>query len=218
VDEGDRGRRRDLGELRLRLYRRDPPADAVEAYLAALAQVPVLLQARLSLTPRPRRARRPVPVRKLLGAAAAVAASVAFAALLPIGFRQLATQTAITGARPPAPQRVPLPPATGTALGTMAGGPAATARFAAAGHVVTVSVLCEGSGTMTLRIGGEQPTELTCDTATPAFAMLESVAALDRFTLEVVPERTVRWSLAVGALRPPTPTPDATRAGPTKGA
>lgn len=212
VDEGDRGQRGDVGELRLRLYRRDPPADAVEDYLAALAHAPVVVQTRTSApVRRERRRTRPVPMRKLVGAAAVVAASVSFAALLPVGIRQLTTLTAVTGTRPAAPARVPPPPATGTALGTMAGGPPSTARFAAEKHVVTVSVLCAGRGTITVRIGGDRPTILTCDTAAPAFAMLQSAGALDRFTLEVVPDRTVRWSLAVGALRPPPPAPDATR-------
>ena len=216
VDDGDRGRRGDLTELRFRLYRRDPPVGAVEAYLAALAHASSLVRpapARAPVRTRPARRRgprRPVPVRTLVGAVAMAAATVAFAALLPSAIRQLSTIAAIAG---PAPQQpvvtMPAAPAAGVPLGTMAGGPASTARFAAGGNRVVVGVLCSGRGTLTIRIADDQPTVLTCDTAAPAYAMLQSTSALDRFTVAVRPGTGARWTLAVGALRSATATPEA---------
>jgi hypothetical protein len=140
-----------------------------------------------------------------------LAATAAFAALLPVAMRQLGTMTGITGATPIAVETMAVPPATGTALGTMAGGGASTARFAAGGNSVTVSVLCSGRGTMTLRVAADRPTVLPCDTAQPAFAMLQSAGRLDRFTVVVRADPAVRWTLSVGALRPPTPTPHVVR-------
>jgi hypothetical protein len=206
VDEGDRRRRSDVAELRLRLYRRDPPVGAVEAYLAALALVPAA-PLRLPAVPRARVRRRPPSVRTLLTTVSVVAGSLLVAALIPVGMRQLGTVSAIAGPQPAPTEAMPLPPTTGTALGTMAGGPASTARFAASGHQVVVSVLCSGSGTMRLRIGDEPPTVLTCDSDLPALALMQSLRPLDRFALEVVPDRAVHWSVAVGALPAPTSGP-----------
>jgi hypothetical protein len=41
---------------------------------------------------------------------------------------------------------------------------------------------------------------LTCETGTPALAMIASTGALDRFTITVTPDGPIRWSLAAGAL------------------
>jgi hypothetical protein len=217
VDDGDRGRRGDLTELRFRLYRRDPPVGAVEAYLAAVAHAAERARtatarapAHHPRVPRRRRPRRPLPLRSLLGAAAVVGATVAFAAVLPVAIRELSTITAVTGTVPSPVATIPLPPSAGVPLGTMAGGPAATSRFAAGGNTVLVGVLCAGRGTLTIRIAGDQPTVLTCDTGAPAYAMLQSTTALDRFTVAVRPAPGARWTLTVGALRPPTATSTAT--------
>ena len=213
VDDGDRGRRGDLTELRFRLYRRDPPVGAVEAYLAAVANAAERARTatvRAPAHPRRRRPRRPLPLRSLLGAAAVVGAAVAFAAVLPVAIRELSTIAAVTGPVPSPVATIPMPPSAGVPLGTMAGGPAATSRFAAGGNTVLVGVLCAGRGTLTIRIAGEQPTVLTCDTGAPAYAMLQSTTALDRFTVAVRPQPGARWTLTVGALRRPTDTPTST--------
>lgn len=207
VDDDDRGRRGDLAELRLRLYRRDPPVGAVEAYLAAVARVaamprPVPAPAVPRLRRR-RRVRRPLPVRTLLLATAAIVGVVAVAAALPSGIRLLSTVAAVAGPAPAVVETVPVPPAVGVPLGTMAGGPAVTSRFAAGGNVVVIGVLCAGRGTLTIRIAGEEPTVLTCDTDDPAYAMLQSTTPLDRFPVAVRPQPGARWTLAVGALRRP---------------
>jgi hypothetical protein len=213
VDDGDRGRRGDLTELRFRLYRRDPPVGAVEAYLAAVAQTAERARSapvRALAHPRPirrRRPRRPLPLRSLLGAAGVVTATVAFAAVLPAAIRELSTIAAVTGPVPAVAETIPMAPSAGVPLGTMAGGPAATSRFAAGGNTVLIGVLCAGRGTLTIRIAGEQPTVLTCDTGAPAYAMLQSTTPLDRFTVAVQPQPGARWTLAVGALRRQTAAP-----------
>jgi hypothetical protein len=200
VDEDDP--RSALTELRLRLYRPDPPVGAVAAYLDALARVPVA-----PVLP-PRVIRPPRHLARRLGTAAVVIAAVAgFTTLLPVVMRAVVAAS-IGSPATSTPVAVPYPPTIGVPLGRLAGGAGTTGRFVAGGSRVVVSVNCTGGGTMTVRIGSQPGTELTCDSAVAALALMTSDTPLDRFTVRVVPDRTVRWTVAVGAMpRTPAPSP-----------
>ncbi len=181
-------------ELRLRLYRPDPPEDAVAAYLAALAAV----------TPPPPED-RPSPIRRRHTLAAA-AASVALVAAAAGGVEMAWQASAATRATDPtaAAASIAVPSVPGRPIGELVGGPGTTGLFDGRGLHVVVSVLCSGDGTITLRIGPEEPTVLTCQAGGPALAMLASTERLDRFTVTVDPQPHLRWSLAVGAMELPT--------------
>lgn len=181
-------------ELRLRLYRPDPPEDAVAAYLAALAlETPPTAPVRLPPLRRRPHALAAAGVSVLLVAVVAIGVGLAWrasAAAAPVGTRAAATHLAV-------------PSAPGYPIGELFGGSATTGLFDARGVHAVVSVLCAGDGTITLRLGPEPPTVLTCQAGGPALAMLASSEDLGRFTVSVAPQPHLRWSLAVGAMALP---------------
>jgi hypothetical protein len=180
-------------ELRLRLYRPDPPVDAVEAYLAALAAVVAEQPPVREAHPAPhRRGRAALPT-----AAALVVLSAAGFALTTS--RQASASDVAAAVVTSAPASIAMPPVTGRPIGTLTGPDATTGLFDAKGTRVVVSVLCRGTGTITLTLGPEPPTVLTCEQGGPALAMLASTRPLGRFTIAVRPDRGVRWSLTAGA-------------------
>ena len=61
-------------------------------------------------------------------------------------------------------------------------------------------MLCERSGTLELRIGGDPATVLTCQVGRPALALIPSVGALETFSVTITPSGPVRWAATVGAL------------------
>ena len=185
-----------VGELRRALYRRDPPDGAVDAYLAALDGMPEA-DAAPAPPPRPRRRRRRRRVR-LLVVAATLAALVPLAvAVRDAPARSAAAPAPSTGAAT-APDRFPTVP--GDEIGAMSGGPAATKTFDAGGRPAVVSVFCDRSGTLALRIGDDPVTVLTCQVGMPALALVPSSGPLRAFAVAVVPDGPVRWTATVGAL------------------
>ncbi len=180
-----------LQALRVRLYRPDPPECAVEAYLVALhAEAPVAAAAAVPAIPRRRRGR-------ILGAVASTAAL----ALGLVAAMSLSHQAAAEVAGMPLRSvHLDLPPVPGTPIGMLYGAAGTTGLFDAAGSRVVVSVNCSGSGTLTLRIGDEPASVLTCEPGGPALAMVPSAGALDLFTIAIARQGLVRWSLAVGAV------------------
>ena len=182
----------ELAALRVRLYRPDPPEDAVEAYLAALRDeapgpaidVPKAMD-------RPRRLGRGVTA-----LVTAVVLAVGLGAAMTVS-RQAAATGATSGMGIP---QLALPPVPGTPIGTLYGPGSTTGLFDATGSRAVVSVDCSGRGTVRVRIADEPPTVLTCEPGGPALAMLPSRGALDRFTVEVSRHGSVRWSLVVGAV------------------
>ena len=180
-------------ELRLRLYRPDPPEGAVAAYLAALERVtPVTL------------AVRPSPVRRRHAlAVAGVAVALAALAATGLGIAWRASAATARVATTAAATHLAVPSVPGYPIGELFGGDATTGLFDARGVHAVVSVLCSGDGTITLRLGPEPPTVLTCQAGGPELAMLASAEDLDRFTLSVAPQPHLQWSLAVGALALP---------------
>lgn len=188
-----------MEELRLRLYRPDPPDGALEDYLRAVDAAPA------PPAPRARRGVPPVPpVRPGVAALAVAGAAALVAAALGVG--TLAGPTPATSTtRPttvaPGPLgRVPLPPASGVPLGTLFDDAGSSARFDAGGRTAVISVNCEGDGTLSLRVADEPPTVLTCQLGGPALAMLASTTPLHGFVVSVTRDGPVRWSLAAGTL------------------
>ncbi|MGT2426937.1 hypothetical protein [Amnibacterium kyonggiense] len=188
-----------VAELRLRLYRPDPPRGAVDAYLDALAALPPAAPAPPP-RPRARRSRPPLRLAAALVALAVLACAGTGVALAAAG------RTAHVAARPGAADggtTVPVPSAVGTPLGVLSGTRTGSARFDGVGHRVVVSVNCRGDGTIALRIAHDQPFVLTCGNGGPALAVLPSNEALDGFTVSVRPDEPMPWALAVGALPGP---------------
>ena len=183
-----------VGELRRALYRRNPPDGAVDAYLAALDGMPeAVVAAPAPLRPRRRRRRA-----RLLVVVAIVAALVPLAvAVRDAPARSAAAPAPSTGAAT-APDRFPTVP--GEEIGAMSGGPAATKTFDAGGRPAVVSVFCDRSGTLALRIGDDPVTVLTCQVGMPALALVPSTGPLRTFAVAVVPDGPVRWTATVGAL------------------
>lgn len=188
-------------ELRLRLYRPDPPDGALEDYLAAMAAAPVPPAGRV------RRARPRVrPGAAALAAAIALTGAVALV-VAALGVGALAGRAGARSA-PAGPSaaplsaggRVPLPPTTGVPLGTLFDDAGSTARFDAAGRTAVISVNCVGDGTLSVRVADEPPTVLTCQVGGPALALLPSTTPLHRFAVAVTRDGRVRWSLAAGTL------------------
>lgn len=188
-----------VAELRLRLYRPDPPAGAVAAYLQALRTEPAVLVGVPSPPPRARPHGR---------ALAVVAAGAAVAALVSIGVgRQVPALVAAPAIRetvsaPAGSTALPAPPLMGVPLGDLSGTGPASGRFTANGHAVVASVLCSGVGTLSVRIGAAPPTLLSCVQGPPALAIVAGSGPLDRFTIAVRPDAPIRWTLAAAALDP----------------
>ena len=181
----------ELTALRIRLYRPDPPEDAVGAYLDAL---------RTTVTapdgpPMPSPAR---PRRRAIGVLSAVGAFVTVAVALVGALGSAGHSTAAGFVAPATAAHVALASVPGLRIGTLYGGDGTTGLFDAHGGSVVVSVSCSGEGTVTLRLASEQPVVLTCEAGGPAVAMLSSAGGLDRFTIGVTRSGAVRWSLAVG--------------------
>lgn len=195
---------RDAAELRLRLYRPDPPAGAVEAYLEALALLPTApepqpLAARAAEAPR---AGRRLAGLAVLGAAALVAvALVVREAPAPAGFSAPSPTPVSTSTSDPGPaNRFPSVP--GTVVGVMAGDGASRRTFDAGGDRVVVSLLCSGGGILSLRLGAEPPTVLSCEQRGSGLAMVASATAFDSLLVAVTPTGPVEFSLAIGTLDP----------------
>jgi len=185
-----------VAELRLRLYRRDPPPGAVAAYLAAVAALPEVAAPRV---PAPRRAagrRRPGRAAAVLLGALLLGAT-AVAAVAGAGREAAAVDRA---ARPVATSAVPVPSAVGIPIGVLSGTRDGAARFVANGSRVVVSISCTGTGTIAMRIADEDPVVLTCGNGGPALALIGSTGRLDRFAVTVRPDPAMPWALAVGAL------------------
>lgn len=189
-----------VAELRLRLYRPDPPAGAVAAYLAALRTQPSLGAA----GPAPAAAPRP---HGRAMAALGVGVGVVAAALVAtqVG-RQVPTLVAAptvevaSSASSRSTAAIPEPPLMGVPLGDLSGSGRASGRFDANGHLVVASVLCSGVGTLSVRIGTAPPTLLSCVQGPPALAIVAGTGRLDRFTIVVDTDEPIRWSLAAAAL------------------
>lgn len=194
----------DAAELRLRLYRPDPPPGAVDAYLEALARLPTVpepqpLAARAATAPRPGRRLRLAGL-AVVGAAALVAvALVVRDAPAPAGFSAPPRAPAPTSDPAPA-DRFPSVP--GTVVGVMAGDRASRRTFDAGGDRVVVSLLCSGGGSLSLRLGSEPPTALSCEKRGSGLAMVPSATAFDSLTVAVTPAGPVEFSLAIGTLDP----------------
>ncbi|GAA2753119.1 hypothetical protein [Amnibacterium kyonggiense] len=187
-------------ELRLRLYRPDPPDGALEAYLLAMADSP----APAAATRRERASARPgvtalAAALGLGGVAPLVAAALAAGSVAGDQTGETASTGPTTVALGPS-GRVPLPPSTGVPLGTLFDDAGSTARFDAAGRTAVISVNCVGDGTLSVRVADEPPTVLTCQIGGPALAMLPSTTPLHRFAVAVTRDGRVRWSLAAGTL------------------
>jgi hypothetical protein len=201
VDGHGRSTTASVVELRLRLYRPEPPADAVAAYLAALHAEPVLV------TGAPMRApRSPVGHRSWSFTSTVVAAcvlgTVVVSTLVGRHAPELVSQPAM---RTPASTsstaaRLPAPPLMGVPLGDLFGTGPLTGRFTAKGHHVVASVLCSGVATLAVRIGTEPPTLLSCDAGPAAFAVVASTGPQQHFTISVTPDAPIRWSLAAAAV------------------
>lgn len=190
-----------VAELRLRLYRPEPPAGAVAAYLAALRAEPVVVAGAPVHTRRPLEHHRPRPLAALVvggGLVAAIAASTLVGRQAP----QLVAGPAVRAASSAsaAAKRLPAPPLMGVPLGDLFGSGPATGRFDAAGHRVVASVLCTGVATLAVRIGTEPPTLLSCDAGPAAFAVVAGTEPQEGFTITVTPDAPIRWSLAAAAV------------------
>jgi hypothetical protein len=191
-----------VAELRLRLYRPDPPADAVAVYLAALRREPA------APAVGPAVASPVAPHGRVLAAlGVAAAALVAVVVAVQVG-RQVPELVAAptvqeaptsTSTSSPASGPLPAPPLMGTPLGDLSGTGPATGRFTADGHRVVASVLCAGVGTLSVRIGTAPPTLLSCVEGPPALAIVAGTGPLDRFTIAVRTDAPIRWSLAAAA-------------------
>ena len=188
-------------ELRLRLYRPEPPAGAVAAYLAALRAQPVATAGAPASTTR-RHHLRSWPLATLAVVACvlgAVAASTVVGRAVPELVAAPAAVHAGTGTAS-GPGRLPAPPLMGVPLGDLFGTGAATGRFSANGHRVVASVLCSGVATLAVRIGTEPPTLLSCQAGPAAFAVVAGVGPQERFAITVTPDAPIRWSLAAAAV------------------
>ncbi|RIX28037.1 hypothetical protein [Amnibacterium setariae] len=188
-----------VAELRLRLYRPDPPPGAVAAYLEALAVLPPAPE---PVLPRLRRPPRRPPSLRAIAVVLAVAAAAAGGIALAADGNRAAVEAdrADRAAQAVQAAAILLPNAVGTPIGVLAGSRDGAARFVADGHRVVVSINCTGSGTIALRIGPEDPVVLTCGNGGPALALIPSTGALDRFVVRVEPDPAMPWALAVGAL------------------
>jgi hypothetical protein len=183
--------------LRLRLYRPDPPAGALDAYLGAVARLPAVATP-VPVAPRPVPRARPAGRLRALAFAAAVLAGLV---TLGVAIRAVPAPAAVLPqpvAAPPS-AAVDLPPVPGTVIGVLSGTRTGGLALDAGGHPVVVSVLCSGSGTLTLRIATDPPTVLTCQAGTSALALVPSAGPLGRFALAIAPDGRVRWSLAAAA-------------------
>jgi hypothetical protein len=200
VDGHGRSTTASLVELRLRLYRPEPPVGAVAAYLDALRNAPVLRESPPVVDPTPPRRARALAT-LVLGACVLGAATgaVLLGRQVPAAVHASTVEAATAGTATSG-SRLPAPPLTGVPLGDLFGSGRATGTFTANDHRVVASVLCTGSGTIEVRIGAEPPTVLTCQAGLPALAIVASAAPLDRFTIVVTPDGPIRWSLAAGAL------------------
>jgi hypothetical protein len=200
VDGHGRSTTTSVAELRLRLYRPEPPAGAVAAYLAALRTQPVLVAGAPAAAARAHHHRHSWPL-----AAVAVGACLvgAVAASTLVG-RQVPTLVAPPAARTTtstsSTSRLPAPPLMGVPLGDLFGTGPATRRFSANGHRVVASVLCSGVATLAVRIGSEPPTLLSCEAGPAAFAVVASAGPQQGFSISVTPDAPIRWSLAAAAV------------------
>jgi hypothetical protein len=151
---------------------------------------------------RPPRAGRRLRAAGLAAVTAAALVAVALAvreAPAPAGFS--APTPAPTATFDPEPaNRFPSVP--GTVIGVMAGDGASRRAFEAGGVRVVVSVLCSGNGILSLRLGTEPPTVLTCEKRGAGLAMVPSATAFEAFTVSVTPTGPVQYSLAIGTLAP----------------
>lgn len=182
-----------LQALRTRLYRPDPPDGAVEAYLDALrAGAPGPSATAVPSMPA-------VPRRRWGRMIGATVTTAALALGLVTAMSLSHGASAEVAGTPPRAAHLELPPVLGTSIGTLYGAEGTTGLFDAGGSRVVVSVNCSGSGTLTLRIGDEPASVLTCEPGGPALAMVPSAGSLDLFTVAVARRGLVRWSVSVGA-------------------
>jgi hypothetical protein len=190
----------EVAELRARLYRPDPPDDAVDAYLQALDRT------RVALAPAP----GPAPHRHAYRSAriAVVASGVVAAASVVVGALAAGADVEPFALPTPAAARVAIPeavdgypPVAGERLGGLSGTGLGVGRFDAGGRTAIVSVWCTGGGTLSLQISADPPVVLTCQKGSgPALAMVPSAGPLDRFSVWVARSGPVRWTASVGAL------------------
>ncbi len=191
--------RQAVDELRVRLYRPAPPPGAVAAYLDAVRAADRLRTTSASQpSAAPRRRRVPIGAGLLAAVAVLVVGGVLALRTPPAPAGHEAGGAEAVGTSAPSPG---WPPVTGVPIGRLHGeGHAGAARFSAAGEHAVIGVNCTGEGTLSVRIGPDDPVVLVCDRGAVAFALVASRTPLQRFRLEVVPDGPVRWSAAAGAI------------------
>ncbi|MDQ1512741.1 MAG: hypothetical protein QOC59_583, partial [Microbacteriaceae bacterium] len=203
-----------LDELRRRVYARDATPEAAGEYAAALAlrgatarAVPAAPpasggDAAAPASPEPAQSTR--RSRWTTGAAiAGVVAVAAVAASFSLHPSPTARPSAAgVGSAGVAATALPVPPPVpGPVLATLSSvGASASATLDAKGHTVVLASLCNGDGTVTIRVSGDSTTVLACARGMPALVMVETTKALGRFTVTTTSEGRPHWTLTIGTL------------------
>jgi len=197
VDDGVARADAHLDELRRRVYARGATPEAAREYADALARrvaPPAGSAAEAPAAPPPVAppARRPrwAAVAPVVGLAAAAALAAALSVHPPAGPRSPARAAETLPSPPPVP---------GAVLATLSSvGAGTSATLDAKGHTVVLASLCNGDGTVTIRVGGDSTTVLACARGMPALVMVRTTKALGRFTVSTTSEGRPHWALTVG--------------------